>query len=129
MESAKSSMTKWFSSLSQQQAAVVGGITGYIVGTVSGPLIRLVLTVAVLILFGFMARHVEKKFESKLGMTGVVVAILACTALGPIQRLMGSVIGGILNHTSQLSFALLGVYLTMYVHQLISAETKGPNSP
>ena len=129
MESAKSSMAKWFSSLSQQQAAVVGGITGYIVGTVSGPLIRLVLTVSVLILFGFMARHVEKKFESKLGMAGVVVAILACTALGPIQRLMGSVIGGILNHTSQLSFALLGVYLTMYVHQLISAETKGPNSP
>ena len=122
-------MAKWFSSLSQQQAAVVGGITGYIVGTVSGPLIRLVLTVSVLILFGFMARHVEKKFESKLGMAGVVVAILACTALGPIQRLMGSVIGGIPNHTSQLSFALLGVYLTMYVHQLISTETKGPNSP
>ena len=129
MESAKSSMTKWFSSLTQQQAAVVGGITGYIVGTVSGPLIRLVLTFAVLILFGFMARHVEKKFESKLGIAGVVVAILACTALGPIQHFMGSVIGGILNHTSQLSFALLGVYVTMYVHQLIDTETKGPDSP
>ena len=122
-------MAKWFSSLSQQQAAVVGGITGYIVGTVSGPLIRLVLTVVVLILFGFMARHVEKKFESKLGIAGVVVAILACTALGPIQRLMSSMIGGLLNRTSQLSFALLGVYLTMYVHQLIATRTKGPSSP
>lgn len=129
MESAKHSMTKWFSSLTQQQAAVVGGITGYIVGTVSGPLIRLVLTVAVLILFGFMARHVEKKFESRLGIAGVVVAILACTALGPIQRLMSSMIGGLLNRTSQLSFALLGVYLTMYAHQLIATRTKGPNSP
>ena len=118
-------MTKWFSSLTQQQAAIVGGITGYIVGTVSGPLIRLVLTVAILILFGFMARHVEKKFESKLGTAGVVVAILACTALGPIQSVMGSVIGGILKHTSQLSFAILGIYVTINLHQLISTRMNG----
>jgi len=128
MESAKSSVTKWFSSLTQQQAAAVGGVTGYIVGTVSGPLIRLVLTVAVLILFGFMGRHVEKKFESKLGMAGVVVAILACTAMGPIQRLMSSMIGGLLSRTSQLSFALLGVYVTMYLPKLTADETGNENS-
>ena len=127
MESAKSSVTKWFSSLTQQQAAVVGGISGYIVGTVSGPLIRLVLTVAVLILFGFMARHVEKKFESKLGIAGVVVAILACTAMGPIQKLMSSMIGGLLNRTSQLSFALLGVYVTMYLQKLTADQIGNEN--
>lgn len=57
----------WFYNLSRPQAGILGGVAGYVIGLISGPFLRLLLSVGVIVLFGFLGRHLEKKFESRLG--------------------------------------------------------------
>ncbi len=109
-------------SLTRQQSAIAGGVSGFIIGAVSGPIVKLVLTIGVLIIFGLIARHIERNFEARLGLTGVVVAILACTAMGPVQRFVGSILGGLLQQSSKLGFALLGIYLATWVHESMMSD-------
>lgn len=110
-------MKEWFQGLSRQQAGLIGGVTGYSLGVISGPVLRLLLALGVLILFGFLGRHIEHRFEKHLGAFGIVAAILACTSMGPIQRWVGDVLGGVISNTSKLAFAILGVYLILQLHE------------
>lgn len=110
-------MKDWFNGLTRQQAGVLGGVAGYAIGVVTGPLLRLLLAVSVLIMFGLLGRHIERRFEKRLGTFGIVAAILACTSMGPIQRWAGDLLGGIISNTSKLAFAFLGVYLILQLHE------------
>ena len=107
---------EWFNGLSRQQAGAIGGITGYIIGVLSGPILRLLLSIGVIVLFGFLGRHIEKKFESRLGFIGIIAAILACTSMGPFQKVLGNIAGPIISNTSKFAFAILGVYLILRLH-------------
>ena len=114
----------WFNGLTRQQAGIIGGFTGYVLGVVSGPVMKLLLAIGVLVLFGFVGRHIEKKFESRLGIVGVVAAILACTTMGPIQRWTGHLLGGIITNTSRFAFAILGVYFVLQLHDQLKSQDK-----
>jgi hypothetical protein len=107
---------EWFNGLSRQQAGAIGGIAGYIIGILSGPILRLLLSIGVIVLFGFLGRHIEKKFESRLGFIGIIAAILACTSMGPFQKVLGNIAGPIISNTSKFAFAILGVYLILRLH-------------
>jgi hypothetical protein len=109
-------MKEWFNGLTRQQAGVLGGLAGYALGVVTGPFLRLLLAVGILIMFGLLGRHIERRFEKRLGAFGIVAAILACTSMGPIQRWAGDLLGGIISNTSKLAFAILGVYLILQLH-------------
>jgi Mn2+/Fe2+ NRAMP family transporter len=110
-------MKEWFNGLTRQQAGVLGGVAGYALGVVTGPILRLLFAVGVLIMFGLLGRHIERRFEKRLGAFGIVAAILACTSMGPIQRWAGDLLGGIISNTSKLAFAILGVYLVLQLHE------------
>jgi len=110
------SLRDWFNNLSRPQAGILGGVAGYVIGLLSGPILRLLLSVGVIILFGFLGRHLEKKFESRLGFIGVIAAILACTSMGPFQKVLGNIIGPIISNSSKFAFAILGVHLIFQVH-------------
>lgn len=116
MLSEHTSIKDWFNGLNRNQAGVLGCAAGFFVGMIAGPIFRLILTIGIIIAFGFLARHLEKKFESKLGMYGVIVAILTCTTLGPLQKWFGSALGEILNQTSRFALAILGTYFVLRLH-------------
>jgi Mn2+/Fe2+ NRAMP family transporter len=113
-------MKEWFTGLTRHQAGVLGGIAGYALGVITGPFLRLLLAVGVLIMFGLLGRHIERRFEKRLGAFGIVAAILACTSMGPIQRWAGDLLGGVIVNSSKLAFAMLGVYLILQLHQTIT---------
>jgi predicted tellurium resistance membrane protein TerC len=112
-------LREWFNNLSRPQAGILGGIAGYVIGLISGPILRLLLSVGVIVLFGFLGRHLEKKFESRLGFIGVIAAILACTSMGPFQKVLGNIIGPIISNSSKFAFAILGVHLIFQVHDSV----------
>jgi hypothetical protein len=112
-------LREWFNNLSRPQAGILGGVAGYVIGLISGPILRLLLSVGVIVLFGFLGRHLEKKFESRLGFIGVIAAILACTSMGPFQKVFGNIIGPIISNSSKFAFAILGVHLIFQVHDSV----------
>jgi hypothetical protein len=114
----------WFNNLSRPQAGILGGVAGYVIGLISGPILRLLLSVGVIVLFGFLGRHLEKKFESRLGLIGVIAAILACTSLGPFQKVLGNIIGPIISNSSKFAFAILGVHLIFQLHDSLHASNR-----
>lgn len=123
MEPQNQSLQTWFQNLSRNQAGAFGCAAGFFLGMISGPIFRLILTIGIIIAFGFLARHLEKKFESKLGMYGVIVAILTCTTLGPLQKWFGSALGEILNQTSRFALAILGTYFVLRLHDQTKNST------
>ncbi len=116
MEPNDQSLRIRFQNLTRNQAGAVGCAVGFLLGMIAGPLLRLVLAVVVIVLFGFLARHLEKRFESKLGIFGVVAAILAWASLGPVQKWFGALLGELLNQSSKFAFAILGTYLVLQIH-------------
>lgn len=116
MEPQNQSLQTWFQNLTRNQAGAVGCAAGFVLGMIAGPIFRLILTIGIIIAFGFLARHLEKKFESRLGIYGVIVAILTCTTLGPLQKWFGSALGEILNQTSRFALAILGTYFVLRLH-------------
>jgi predicted tellurium resistance membrane protein TerC len=120
--SSPSTVREWFTALSRQQAGAIGGVSGYIIGLISGPLLRLLLSVGVIILFGFLGRHIEKKFESRLGFIGIIAAILACTSMGPFQKILGNIFGPIISNSSKFAFAILGVHLALRMHDALHSS-------
>lgn len=123
MEPQNQSLQIWFQNLTRNQAGLVGCAAGFVLGMIAGPIFRLILTIGIIIAFGFLARHLEKRFESRLGIYGVIVAILTCTTLGPIQKWFGNAIGEILNQSSKFALAILGTYFVLQLHdQLKSAN-------
>ena len=116
MEPQNQSLQTWFQNLTRNQAGAVGCAAGFVLGMIAGPIFRLILTIGIIIAFGFLARHLEKKFESRLGIYGVIVAILTCTTLGPLQKWFGSALGEILNQSSKFALAILGTYFVLQLH-------------
>ena len=116
MEPNDQSLRIRFQNLTRNQAGAVGCAAGFSLGMIAGPLFRLVLAVGVIVLFGFIARHLEKRFESKLGIFGVVAAILACASLSPVQKWLGALLGEILNQSSKFALAIVGTYLVLQIH-------------
>lgn len=106
----------WFGELSHTQVGIIGGILGYGVGLITGPILRLSLALIVLVLFGLISRSISSKFESRLGMTGVIVAILAASSLGGIQSILGKAIGDVVLMLSPFALALLGAHFAFYIH-------------
>ena len=109
-------LRNWFKSLNRQQAGILGAVLGYIIGSVSAPIIKLFLAIGIVILFGLMGRHLESKFESKLGFTGIIAAILVCTTMGPIQQWISSLIGGVIVGASRIALTLVGGYVVLQLH-------------
>lgn len=124
MEPTNQSFSTWFQNLTRNQAGAVGCAAGFVVGMIAGPIFRILLAIGVIIAFGFLARHLEKKFESRLGIYGVIVAILTCTTLGPIQKWFGAAIGGILNQSSKFALAILGTYFVLQLHEQLTNENQ-----
>jgi hypothetical protein len=110
-------MNDWMKGLSKVQAGLIGGVAGYFLGLLSGPVVRLILTLVVLVVFGIVGRSIESRFEAHLGFTGIVAAILAIASLGPIQRWMGELLGDLFTGVSRLALTIVGVYLALHVHQ------------
>ena len=53
----------------------------------------------------------------------VIVAILTCTTLGPLQKWFGSALGEILNQTSRFALAILGTYFVLRLHDQTKNST------
>lgn len=115
-------LIRWFSGLSNLQAGVLGGLVGYAAGLLAGPLLRLSLALLILIAFGFLGRSIQNSFESKLGMTGAVAAILALASLGGVQGFLGDAIGKIILYLSPFALALLGAHFALNMHNLHNTE-------
>ncbi len=110
-------MNEWFKGLTKPQVGLIGGITGYFLGLLSGPVVRLILTLVVLVAFGIVGRTIESRFEAQLGFTGIVAAILAVASLGPIQRWMGDLLGDLFTGVSRLALTVVGIYLALHLQQ------------
>lgn len=121
MTTSNSPLSGFIKDLTRNQAGLLGCAAGYVLGIISGPLFRLLFTVGILILFGLVARQVEKVFESKLGVFGIVAAILACTSMGPIQKWFGNSLGSLVNQTSKFALAIVGTYFALQIFDRLKA--------
>lgn len=116
-------VNEWLKQLSRPQIGLVGGLAGYFLGILSGPVVRLVLAIAILVIVGIVGRSIESQFEARLGFTGVIAAILAVASLGPIQRWMSDLLGDVLTGVSRLALMLVGIFLALHLHQAALAQS------
>lgn len=114
----------WYASLSHTQVGVMGGVLGYIVGVITGPLIQVSLTLIVLIAFGFISRSLQNKFESRLGITGAMAAMLAISSMDGIQDFFGDIVGNILMYTSKFALALIVAHFALYLHTSVNGQSE-----
>ena len=120
-------MRDWYSNLTRTQAGLLGGIIGYAVGISSGPLLRIVFYVLIIVAFGLIGKHVDAKIEASYGITGVVLAILVFTLLGPIQRWIGETAGDAIRDSSKFGLAIAGVFLALKIHSVSNIDDENEN--
>lgn len=113
----------WYASLSHTQVGVMGGVLGYIVGVITGPLLQVFLTLIVLIAFGFISRSLQNKFESRLGITGAVAAMLAFSSMDGVQNFFGDIVGKILMYSSKFALALIVAHFALYLHTSVNGQS------
>jgi hypothetical protein len=102
----------------------MGGVLGYIVGVITGPLIQFSLTLIVLIAFGFISRSLQNKFESRLGITGAVAAMLAFSSMDGVQDFFGDIVGNILMYSSKFALALIVAHFALYLHTSVNGQSE-----
>lgn len=117
-------MSEWWRDLSKVQIGLFGGVVGFAFGLFSGPVLRLILTVLVLVIFGLVGRSIESQFEARLGFTGIVAVILVVANLGPIQDWMGQFLGDFFAGISHLVLTVLGIVLAIYIHRALQEEAE-----
>jgi hypothetical protein len=120
-------MRDWYSNLTRTQAGLLGGIIGYAVGISSGPLLRIIFYVLIIVAFGLIGKHVDAKIEASFGITGVVLAILVFTLLGPIQRWIGETAGNAIRDSSKFGLAIAGVFLALKIHSVSNIDDENEN--
>lgn len=120
-------MRDWYSNLTRTQAGLLGGIIGYAVGISSGPLLRIIFYVLIIVAFGLIGKHVDAKIEASYGITGVVAAILVFTLLGPIQRWIGETTGDAIRDSSKFGLAIAGVFLALKIHSVSNIDDENEN--
>ena len=120
-------MRDWYSNLTRTQAGLLGGIIGYAIGISSGPLLRIIFYVLIIVAFGLIGKHVDAKIEASYGITGVVIAILVFTLLGPIQRWIGETAGDAIRDSSKFGLAIAGVFLALKIHTVSNIDDENEN--
>ena len=120
-------MRDWYSNLTRTQAGLLGGIIGYAVGISSGPLLRIIFYVLIIVAFGLIGKHVDAKIEASYGITGVVLAILVFTLLGPIQRWIGETAGDAIRDSSKFGLAIAGAFLALKIHSVSNIDDENEN--
>ena len=120
-------MRDWYSNLTRTQAGLLGGIVGYAVGISSGPLLRIVFYLLIIVAFGLIGKHLDAKIEASFGISGVVLAILLFTALGPIQQWIGETAGNAIRDSSKYGLAVAGVFLALKLHTVSNTDDENEN--
>lgn len=120
-------MRDWYSNLTRTQAGLLGGIIGYAIGISSGPLLRIIFYVLIIVAFGLIGKHVDAKIEASYGITGVVLAILVFTLLGPIQRWIGETAGDAIRDSSKFGLAIAGIFLAFKIHSVSNIDDENEN--
>lgn len=120
-------MRDWYSNLTRTQAGLLGGIIGYAVGISSGPLLRIIFYVLIIVAFGLIGKQLDAKIEASFGITGVVLAILVFTLLGPIQRWIGETAGDAIRDSSKFGLAIAGIFLALKIHSVSNIDDENEN--
>ena len=97
-----------FREMSRVEAAVLGGLLGYAVGLLGGPLLRAGLTVVVMIGFYFLFKHIDTHLETNWGLAGVIFAVFFCNIVGSVEGFVGGLLGDIVADASRLGLAIVG---------------------
>lgn len=107
-------------SVSPRQAAILGAIAGYMLGIMSGALVRFVLTIALFFVFILASRSIEELLESHLGLLGVLAVAVAFSAMGPLRSTLGEMLGSFTAGFSSLGLGLAGGLIGFKVHQRLT---------
>lgn len=120
-------MKDQYSKLTKVQAGILGGIVGYAVGISSGSLLRIIFYLLIIVAFGLVGKHLDTRIEASYGITGVVLAILIFTALGPVQRWIGEAAGDAIRDSSKYGLAVAGVFLALKFHTVSNTDDQNEN--
>lgn len=114
---------EWFAELDRRQAALIGATTGYVIGIMSGSLIRLVLTIVLIFVVYFAARALEEQFEMRFGLFGLLAFVLVCTGLGPVQDFVGDTLSSFAENFSSIGLALIGGCAAVQIQRKVLVES------
>lgn len=110
---------EWFAEIERRQAALVGAIAGYVIGIMSGSLIRFMLTVVLILIMYYAQKALEEQFEIRFGLLGLLSFVVVCTGLGPVQDFVGDTLSTFTESFSSIGLALVGGFAAVQIQQRI----------
>jgi phosphotransferase system glucose/maltose/N-acetylglucosamine-specific IIC component len=81
----------------------------------------------IIVAFGLIGKQLDAKIEASFGITGVVLAILVFTLLGPIQRWIGETAGDAIRDSSKFGLAIAGIFLALKIHSVSNIDDENEN--
>ena len=109
---------EFVSRLTRGQAGILGAVGGYTLGIIGGPVMKLLTYVLMFVVFIFLSRSLEDKFEQQWGLTGVLFVVIALNSVGGIQRWLSNTLGGTFQQIPTLALAVFGAYIAVKVHEV-----------
>ena len=116
-------LTDWFKQLSRGQVGVLGGIAGYSIGILTGPSVRILVAIGLVVVFALVGKHLDEHFEARLGAMGIAAAISATYVLEPVRHALSGYLGSAIAHASKLGLAFAGVIFALRLHENLLADT------
>lgn len=113
-----------FGRLTRPQVGVLGAIVGYSLGIVAGPVVRLLVGISLIVVFYFVGKHLDDRFEAALGLAGVMAAILATYLLEPVRHALAGTLGDLIGHASRLILAAIGVFVALQLYDRDDADSE-----
>jgi hypothetical protein len=107
-------------SLSRPEVTILGGVIGYAIGLLAGPVLRVGLTGIVMVGFWFLFKHIDAHLESNLGLIGVLFAVFFCNIVGSVEGLVGGFLGNLIADASRWGLAAAGALAAPRLQQVLA---------
>ena len=101
------------------QIGLAGGVAGFVVSLVSGPVLKIAAPIAAAALVALAVSHLDNQVRKRYGTIGVAIVTGLAFAIEPLQDAVRGVTRGVLTLFATFLLSALGYQLSTEIHERI----------
>ena len=101
------------------QVGLAGGVAGFVVSLVSGPVLKIAAPIAAAALVALAVSHLDNQVRKRYGTIGVGIVTGLAFAIEPLQDAVRGVTRGVLTLFATFLLSALGYQLSTEIHERI----------
>jgi hypothetical protein len=104
------------------QVGLAGGVAGFVVSLVSGPVLKIAAPIAAAALVALAVSHFDNQVRKRYGTIGVGIVTGLAFAIEPLQDTVRGVTRGVLTLFSTFLLSALGYQLSTEIHERVKVS-------